>query len=136
MDFASDAHVISQLSTDRDAVAQAVMASPDPSGWTHISKGLEVGLSVLEGDGHRDGARKVLLLLTDGEQSEHFCLTPDNSCPSTCYSASGVGYNCDFWASHGYACNVLESTYGCDCSGESLASCPAPETCPATQARL
>ena len=44
VDFASQATVISQLSTDATAVEQAIDASNDPRGYTHISEGLKVGI--------------------------------------------------------------------------------------------
>eukprot|EP00964_Phaeocystis_antarctica_P153717 scaffold122075_cov32-Phaeocystis_antarctica.AAC.1 len=76
VDFASQATVISQLSTDATAVEQAIDASNDPRGYTHISEGLKVGLEVLDGGGKRTGARRVILLLTDGEQTYSFCYQP------------------------------------------------------------
>ena len=40
-------------------VAQAIDSSNDPRGYTHISKGLKVGLEVMDGAGKRAGARRV-----------------------------------------------------------------------------
>ena len=45
-------------------------------------------------------------------------------CPSTCYNA-----DCEYWVeTDGDTCEILESQYGCDCSG---CDCPG-EACPST----
>ena len=76
VDFASQATVISHLSTDAAAVSRAIDSSNNPRGYTHISEGLKVGLEVIDGAGKRAGARRVMLLLTDGEQTYSFCYQP------------------------------------------------------------
>ena len=46
---------------------------------------------------------------------------------ATCY-----GNDCDFWQSHGYTCNILESQAGCDCGGcecQDETSCSGGATC-------
>ena len=58
IDFNSGTTTVSAMSTDKDAVKSAIQSSQNPSGGTHISAGLNQGLSVMD-NGSRSGARRV-----------------------------------------------------------------------------
>jgi len=80
-------------------------------GWTSISDGLYAAGEMFAAD-HRPGATKIVLTLSDGEQTTD-CLRHED-CKATCYGAS-----CDYWHaaySGTISCSTLEGVYGCDCS--------------------
>ncbi|KAK3269305.1 hypothetical protein CYMTET_22249, partial [Cymbomonas tetramitiformis] len=59
------------------------------------------------------------MLLLHGATS--FLAPLAHGCASDCYQ-----YTCDYWYENGYECNVLEDTYGCDCTGCSCGGTPEP----------
>ena len=90
VEFSSDARVLSigginGLSFDADALMEVIDAMDSPSGWTHISAGLELGRNVMLGtepngtepigiepNPRPNVRRRVMVLLTDGEQNAQF----------------------------------------------------------------
>ena len=83
VEFSTDARVLSVggvngLSFDADALMQVIDSMASPNGWTHINAGLEMGLQVMLGtngtepNSRPNVRRRIMVLLTDGEQNSQF----------------------------------------------------------------
>ena len=83
VEFSTDARVlpvggVNGLSFDADALMQVIDEMNAPNGWTHINAGLEKGLHVMLGtngtepNSRPNVRRRIMILLTDGEQNAQF----------------------------------------------------------------
>ena len=72
VEFDETATILSNLTHNVDAVLATLASATAAAGWTSISSGLSAGLNVLRAGGGSGMRPKVLLVLTDGEQSQQF----------------------------------------------------------------
>ena len=71
VEFESDATLLSPLTADAVALELAI-ANYQSGGATNIGAGIEMAVQSLQGESSRAGASKIMLVLSDGVQSESF----------------------------------------------------------------
>jgi uncharacterized protein YegL len=88
--FADSATVLSDLTGNEGNATEAINALQDDLGSTNISDGLRAAQRLLEGNGVRAGVPRVVMVLTDGKQSDSFGGDAHAIATSDSLKASGI----------------------------------------------